>query len=246
MSAEAAARQLLQARSTGQKLLCLPPDLRPASVDEAYAIHEELLRHLSPVAGWKVGKAPCADGLACAPIFGGQLHRSPASLPASSLPGRLVEVEVGFECVAAPGADFDPGRMEEWLRPALALELISGRFQDVTQVTSLELLADSNCCGAVVIGDWLAPAGAPAPATIAAEARYDGFCPLAFQLDVAGSAARAAWAVAALRRRSLDLEVGQVIITGTQVSPALIFASACATTGSEASVSLSLDQESGS
>jgi 2-keto-4-pentenoate hydratase len=55
-----AARQLVNARTSGRPIATLPPDLIPASLEEVFAIQHRVAAHFGPVGGWKVG-APSAD-----------------------------------------------------------------------------------------------------------------------------------------------------------------------------------------
>lgn len=175
---EAAAARLAEGRLARARMGGLPPELRPADEDQAYAVQAALHRRLG-AAGWgavvghKIGcttavmqaylgiASPCAGG-----IFEPSVHRSGADdtviLPHTHF------VRVGVECELAVrlGADLGVGggphdpssvaRAVDALMPAI--EIVDDRWQDYRAVDTPTLIADDFFGAGCVLGppraDW--------------------------------------------------------------------------------------------
>lgn len=153
---ERAAALLVDARRSGRHLRELPPEARPAAVQDAYAIQDAVIRALGGAAGWKVGaKSPSAEPT-CAPIPAGLVFESPKRFLSTELRLRGIEAEIAFRI----GRDLPPrdrayaiddvGGAVESVHPAI--EVVESRFEDFRTTDPLAVLADSNSNGALVFG----------------------------------------------------------------------------------------------
>ena len=152
-----AAAVLCRHRLAREALPGLEARLRPANVDAAYTLQDELHRQLTaaglgPLAGHKIGcttavmqaflkiPTPCAGG-----VFERTVHRSPAQVRH----GGFVRLGVECEIVVRLGADLGPG--SEHTRASVAsavaacmagMELVDARYTDYTTLDTPTLVAD--------------------------------------------------------------------------------------------------------
>src|SRR5688500_9620442 len=99
-----AAKVLLDARRSGQTLDDLPPECRPQSAAEGYAIQDEVGKSLTPVMGWKVSR-PGGGNLVTGALYQETFVKS-ETLSVAGVNQPLVEVESAFRVRApiTPGA----------------------------------------------------------------------------------------------------------------------------------------------
>lgn len=148
-----AAAILVNARRTRTHLTGLPDDLKPTTIEDAYAIQDEVTHQLGKlIGGFKAIAPPGADPQR-AVLYGGTLHASPASMSVTDVPHCGVEAEVAFRF----RQDFPP-RPTPYTREEViagmdccaAIEVVSGRFDRAVQVSNLERLADGILNGGFV------------------------------------------------------------------------------------------------
>ncbi len=230
---ERLARLLLEARQSGRGIAALPPELVPASADEAYAVQGIVARSLGRIAGWKVGAASPTAEPNCAPLFADLIAASPARFPAARFPLGGIEGELAFRFGTALAPRAEPyGEAEVWQAAATlhpAIELVQSRFADLTAADKLALLADNQANGAFCFGAGIAawrdvdflrqPALLTLNGVVAASA-------------VGGNAARhprrlLAWLANHLVRRGRFIAAGDIVTTGTHTG--LVFAAPGAT-----------------
>jgi 2-keto-4-pentenoate hydratase len=137
--ANEAARLLSEANASGRKLAALPADVRPAGIEEAYAIQRAWPR-ATPIYGWKVGPGATPDGLCAAPLLGDAALRSSAEVPFSE--GLAVEVEV----TVTLGANNSIASLH------MSYELFQSRYVDRKQVDFPSVLADYLNNAGIVVG----------------------------------------------------------------------------------------------
>jgi 2-oxo-3-hexenedioate decarboxylase/2-keto-4-pentenoate hydratase len=170
-----AAAVLRYHRLMRQPLARLDERLRPADVDAAYDLQDELHLQLSnaglgPVGGHKIGCTtavmqaflkiahPCAGG-----VFARTVHRSPAIVRH----GGFVRVGVECEIVVRLGADLGPGDQHSRASVAEAvagcmagMELVDARYVDYATLDTPTLIADDFFDAGCVLGpersDWRA------------------------------------------------------------------------------------------
>jgi 2-keto-4-pentenoate hydratase len=159
---EEAAKQLLQARRTGNRLVSLPEPLRPRSEQDAYAIQQIITRRVGDIGGWKVGAPGPGATPMCAPMFAAGLRASPARLTSREFHLRGLEAEVAFRMRSDLPPRSKPYSRTEVIEAidscCAAMEELESRFIDLNSVDSLSLLADGQSHGAFVFGsaihDW--------------------------------------------------------------------------------------------
>jgi 2-keto-4-pentenoate hydratase len=160
-----AAELLLAARRELAPIDHLPVELRPHSVEEAYALQDIVALALAPVGGWKVG-APSPDAtpmFAPMPLWGGYL-RSGERLGKRYSRLRGVEAEVAFLL----GADL-PVRPEPYSREEIvaaiasahpAIEILESAFVDPDATEKFSMMGDLQINGGFAYGpavaDWQA------------------------------------------------------------------------------------------
>jgi 2-keto-4-pentenoate hydratase len=226
--ARRAAELLLAARGERRALEAIPADCRPADPDEGYRVQDAFVALAGKaVAGFKIGAtSPRAQAFleveepfaGC--VLQGDLHDSPARLPARDFIFRLIEPEFAFRL----GRDLPPraqGYTREDVAAAVAalhpaIELVTSGLQDWRHQGAASLIADNGVDGGLVLGpacaDWR---GLDLPRH-AVTLRVNG--------EVAGSGVGGnalgdpltalAWLVDHRLRRGLGLAAGQVVTTG--------------------------------
>jgi 2-keto-4-pentenoate hydratase len=226
--ARRAAELLLAARRERRALAAIPADCRPADLDEGYRIQDAFVALAGrAVAGFKIGAtSPRAQAFleidepfaGC--VLQGDLHDSPARLPAGNFIFRLIEPEFAFRLGRAL-----PLRAQGYTREEVvgavatlhpAIELVTSGLQDWRRQGAASLIADNGVDGGLVLGpacaDWrgldlprhevtLRVNGAPAGSGVGGNALGDPVSAMA-------------WLVDHRARRGLGLEAGQVVTTG--------------------------------
>lgn len=160
-AARDAAARVIAAHTSRQPIDRLPVACRPASVAEAYAIQDEVIRALGPVGGWKVGVSDPDAEPSCAPVCRDVILPSGADLDAARYHGLALEIEFAFRLrrdlppqetayrydEVADAVDFLP-----------LIEVLGSRYRDRTALSAVEQLADANANGAFItgapVGDW--------------------------------------------------------------------------------------------
>jgi 2-keto-4-pentenoate hydratase len=166
-SPEAAVRFILDAHDRRETYRNLPPDIAPATMDEAYAAQEALAQLLVPrfgeVAGLKIAVATKVmqelmgiDRPLGGIIFAKRVHSSPATIRLAD----YINVVVEFELAVRVGREL-PASAKPWtaetVRPAVAavmpaFELIEDRRADYKRTDALSLIADNAWNTGIVLG----------------------------------------------------------------------------------------------
>lgn len=150
------ARQLLDARRRRGVLPALDAAYAPTTIDEAYAVQDEVTRRLAlPVAGWKVGFVPGSPAVH-APIYQDAYFESPARLHVSREGTVDVEGEVAFVL----GRDLPPRAraytaaevMDAIDRVCAAIEIGASRLRNMAEAPIEHKVADNIGNGALVRG----------------------------------------------------------------------------------------------
>lgn len=229
-----AADLLWQHLEAGTVLPELPPELRPSSRAEGYAIqagYEQ--RSAAPLFGWKIAATSRAGqahiGVA-GPLAGRLLAERAFTSGAELVLGpnrmRVAEPEFAFRMAVGLPPRTQPYTVDEVLAAAgtlhPALEVPDSRFADYAIVGAPQLIADNACADRFVLGP---PTDAPwrgldlAAHRVAATAT--GREPMAGSgANVLGDPRRAlAWLVNELSGLGLALAAGAVVTTGTCMTP---------------------------
>ncbi|MGA8321512.1 MAG: hypothetical protein WB774_11990 [Xanthobacteraceae bacterium] len=168
----AAARLLIEARHTGNRIKELPSECKPVTAADANEIVDEITKRLGEkVGGWKITflYKPREKPFR-APIFASRVLESPARVPKALGPGLFIEPEITFRLTKdlPPRAKlYDACDVAEAVEACPSFEIIDTRF-DTTQrtlrdmlnqrATMVEAYADHITNGAFVVGtpvkDW--------------------------------------------------------------------------------------------
>jgi 2-keto-4-pentenoate hydratase len=213
-------------------LEALPEDCRPRTLAEGYAAQAALGALAGPTIGWKIAATSAAgqrhigvDGPLAGRLYERFAHGSGAVLPAAHLHMRVAEAEFCFRL----GRDLPPrgrdyGRAEVMDAVAalhLAIEVPDSRFRDFAAAGAPQLLADDSCAAFFVLGPEAASWRGRDLAAHAVAARRNG------ALAATGSGANVlgdpwialSWIANDLARRGPGLKAGEVVTTGTCVTP---------------------------
>ena len=149
-----AANTLADARRTQTPILDLPIDLRPATLEEAYAVQDTLAETYGEIGGWKVG-APSPDAT---PLYA-PMPRSGIAEGGAVVRGkryRGLEAEVAFLL----GKDL-PARASAYSRDEVfaaiaschpAIEILESALTDPIAAERMSMIADLQMHGAFVYG----------------------------------------------------------------------------------------------
>lgn len=156
-----AARLLVAARHSGERLAELPARCRPGTVGEAHAIQDAVAAQLGEPVGAFKAAAPAGDEPWRGLIYLRTIRPSPARLPVAEVPDCGIEAEVAFRFrrdLAARTAPYGRDEVAAAVDACTAIELITSRFQDQAARSTLEKLADCVSNGSFVhaapIADW--------------------------------------------------------------------------------------------
>ena len=216
-----AARLIIAAHRAGRPIARLPEALRPATVEEAYAIQDEVTKALGAVTAWKVGQGGPTGPISIAPIYAANVHASGAVLDARALHHAGLEIEFAFKLARDLPARAQPYDYDE-VRAAIegfcpCIEVLGSRFEDRTALTSAENLADANANGALVVAAPIADWSGLDFATQTVELSVDGTrVQSATGTHPAGDPVKlVVWTANHLMARTGGLKRGDVVTTGS-------------------------------
>lgn len=226
-----AAATLWRTWSSGGTLDSLPPDLRPDTLDEGYAIQRELDDLAGPSAGWKIAATSKAgqEHLGATGPMVGRLYEverreSGCALSVGGMQMRSAEPEFAFVLAR----DVEPGEalgIDDVLtavdRVVLAIEVPDSRFVDFTQVGLPSLVADAMCGGHFITGpsvaNWRSLDLPAQPARLRCGEREVSAGQGA---NVMGDPRAALhWMAGEVLTRGWPLRAGEIILTGASAPP---------------------------
>jgi 2-keto-4-pentenoate hydratase len=215
-----------------QAIETLPPDLRPADLDEAYAIRRafqeiEAVGGRGAIAGYKIGLTTpvmqklCGVNEPCyGAIFATQVHHERANLAAADYCRLGVETEIALRL----GEDLPHGRDRERLLAAVdgcmaAMELLDDLRHDYQRLDAAAMVAGNVWNAGVVLGapvaGWRAVDLAEATARLTINGQEIG---RGKGGDVMGSPLNAlAWLADKLAEHGAPLRRGMIVMTGSMV-----------------------------
>jgi 2-keto-4-pentenoate hydratase len=155
----------------GRRLVELPPDIRPLSRQDGYAIQAELeKRSRPPLFGWKIAATSVAgqrhinvDGPLAGRLLRENAFESGVELPFGANHMRVAEAEFAFRMGRDLAPRAEPYEVSEVLAAVdtlhPAIEVPDSRYDDFTIVGAPQLIADNACghlfvLGAPAAGDW--------------------------------------------------------------------------------------------
>ncbi len=223
---EQAARILVTARRKGVLVERLPVELRPANVDDGFAIQQEVSHQLGRrIVAWKCA-LPQPSKVIAAPIYDADIHRGDVCRM-SGPPRASVRAEPELACLL--NRDL-PTRREAYGEAEvldalghahLALELLGSRYSHPESLTFPELLADGLFNAGIVIGPRVnsrkgaTPADLPVEFEVCLASVGEEAVTFAGRHPDRGVLAPIVWLANFLRVRGLGLHAGQAVITGS-------------------------------
>jgi 2-keto-4-pentenoate hydratase len=151
--------------SEGRRLAGLPPDIRPATRADGYAVQALVeARSASPLFGWKIAATSAAgqehinvDGPLAGRLIREKAFASGAELPLGANHMKVAEPEFAFRMArdlaprATPYSPTEVAAAVAALHPAI--ELPDSRYEDFCAVGAAQLIADNACAHLFVLGD---------------------------------------------------------------------------------------------
>jgi len=231
MDTNAAAKLLFDCWQARKVIVALPEPLRPRNKLEGYAVQAALMPNTA-VFGWKVAASSEAgqrhinvSGPLAGRIFSTKVRPDGATVSIRGNRMRVAEVEFAFRM----GASLPPRAAKYETAEILtavaslhpAIEIPDSRYADFTQVGAAQLIADDACADQFVLGpaataDWRSVDLAAHDVTAAA----GGVVHRGVGANVLGDPRAAlTWLVNELSEIGVTLEAGQVVTTGTCMTP---------------------------
>jgi 2-keto-4-pentenoate hydratase len=210
----------------------LPPELYPASLDEAYAIRRafqeiEETEGRGAIAGYKIGLTTpvmqklCGVGEPCyGAIFAREVHHRQAKLAASDYSHLGVETEIAFRLGNDLPQGNGPGEIASAVESCMAaIELIEDLHYDYKRLDAAAMVAGNVWNAGVVLGtpvtDWRTRDLARATARLSINGQEIGSGNGA---DVMGHPLNAlAWLADKLAAAGTPLRRGMIVMTGSMV-----------------------------
>lgn len=233
-SAAAAADLLLHHWQAGTRLAQLPEALRPRTRAEGYAIQAHWMRRTTaPLFGWKIAATSAAgqrhinvDGPLAGRLLAETVLDDGATVSLATSLMRVAEVELAFRFGAELAPRATPYSVDEvmaavdTLHPAI--EIPDSRYEDFCAVGAPQLIADDACAHRFLLGPAVARpwrhvdlAAHAVSAEVAGKSRHEGK-----GANALGDPRLAlAWIVNELSGLGVAMGRGQVVTTGTCVTP---------------------------
>ncbi|GAA6206519.1 hydratase [Thalassotalea sp. SU-HH00458] len=213
-----AAQTLLNRRQFGVKAPRLDESIRPNSIEDALAIHDEMAT-IEPVRGWKCLLPPAEDKIIAAPIFNMQQHSSTVTLLEDNLVAR-VEPEICFvlgKDLPAKPSNYTETEITAAIGSAhMALELMQSRFADDAGQSFYESLADCMLNQGVYLGPEIDKTTAINLQTITIKvAQGENIRTLEGKHPNSRAVDGLIWLVNFMNQRGIGLKAGAAIITGS-------------------------------
>ena len=233
-SAKAAAELLTRHWDAGTRLDHLPEALRPTTREDGYGIQAQWLNHTSkPLFGWKIAATSTAgqrhinvDGPLAGRLLDEMVLPDGATVPLANCLMRVAEVELAFRFERELAPRGRPYSVDEamaavgTLHPAL--EIPDSRYTDFCAVGAPQLIADNACTHRFILGPavkraWrdVDLAAHAVSAEVMGKSNHQGK-----GANVLGDPRVAlAWIVNELNGLGIAMGAGEVVTTGTCVTP---------------------------
>ena len=237
--ARAAAALLVRHWEAGTRLDSLPEPLRPRTRAEGYAIQSHLMEHTrAPLFGWKIAATSRAgqrhvqvDGPLAGRLLAEKVVEDGSTVSLATSNMRVAEIEFAFRF----GRDLPPRpnfyNVDEVMSAVAtlhpAIEIPDSRFNDFCVVGAAQLIADDACANLFILGPavetaWrgLDLAAYPVSGTVVGKSEHEGK-----GANVLGDPRVAlTWIVNELSGLGVSLLAGEVVTTGTCVTPIAVVA----------------------
>ena len=232
--AKAASTLLVSHWDNGTRLDAIPQGLRPQTRIEGYVIQSHVLdRSTAPLFGWKIAATSLAgqrhinvDGPLAGRLLAEKAIEVGGTISLTTSKMRVAEIEFAFrfgrELAPRPSLYEIAEVMDAVATLHPAIEIPDSRYEDFCAVGAPQLIADNACAnlfvlGRAVEGDWRDAdlAKHPVVAFVTGKSQHNGT-----GAAVLGDPRIAlTWIVNELSGLGIALQPGQVVITGTCVTP---------------------------
>jgi len=215
----------------GRQIDILPPELMPASLDEAYAIRGEferieISRGRGEVVGYKIGLTTpimqqlCGVDEPCyGAIFASELHHGRAELATRNYCRLGIETEIAVRLGEDLPQGGDHARVADAVESCMAIEVLEDLRHDYKRLSAAAMVAGNVWNAGAVVGapvtDWRRLDLAEAAARLTINGREIGHGKGG---DVMGNPLNAlAWLANKLAADGAPLRRGMVVLTGSMV-----------------------------
>ena len=232
--ASAASQLLVTHWDNGTRLDAIPHELRPQTRIEGYAIQSHVIdRSAAPLFGWKIAATSLAgqrhinvDGPMAGRLLAEKAVEVGGAVSLATSKMRVAEIEFAFRFGRQLPPRATPYEIAEVMDAVVtlhpAIEIPDSRYDDFCAVGAAQLIADNACANLFVIGeavddDWrdVDLANHPVVAFVSGKSQHNGT-----GAAVLGDPRIAlTWIVNELSGLGIALQPGQVVITGTCVTP---------------------------
>ena len=229
-----AASILWQARLDQGRLSALPAECRPATLSEGYAVQDAMAALVGqPLFGWKIAATSLAgqrhigiEGPIAGRLLADRTHGVGEVVPFGANRMRVAEAEFAFRMAVDLPPRAAPYRMDEAMAAVgdlhLAIEIPDSRYVDFVTAGGPQLIADNACAHRFVLGPK-----APALWRSLDLAAHRVVGRVGDRLEREGVGANVlgdprialTWLVNELSSLGITLAAGQVVTTGTCVTP---------------------------
>jgi 2-keto-4-pentenoate hydratase len=224
----------LDSRADRPRWIPVPPELRPRTIEEGYgiqkAVHEAMERNGKRLAGYKVGSTSKSGqrvyGLT-EPVYAGMFAHNQAPDLVTALAAPLIlpslECEIAFQLKSGIEGT-NPKLTRQDLADAvdtchIACEVVDNRYADPLQVGVPSLLADDFFHAAFILGE-ANPTWRDLDLTkLDAAIEINGVVAKGNSATSLDALSSLHWLVQALARQGLSLRAGDVVMSGSIVSP---------------------------
>ncbi|TGQ66818.1 hydratase [Mesorhizobium sp. M00.F.Ca.ET.186.01.1.1] len=237
--ARAASRLLTGHWDKGTHLGAIPEELRPRTRTEGYAIQSHVMeRSAAPLFGWKIAATSLAgqkhinvDGPMAGRLLAEKAVEVGGTVSLATSKMRVAEIEFAFRF----GRELPPRPARYEIAEVMdavatlhpAIEIPDSRYDDFCAVGAPQLIADNACANLFVIGEAVAEdwrgvnlAEHPVTAFVSGKSQHHGT-----GAAVLGDPRIAlTWLVNELSGLGIAAQPGQIVITGTCVTPIAVVA----------------------
>jgi 2-keto-4-pentenoate hydratase len=227
----------LHSRADRPRWIPVPFELRPPTIEEGYgiqkAVHEAMARSGKRLVGYKVGSASKSSQQVYGitePVYAGMFLHNQAPDLATALSAPLISPSLECEIAFRLKSNIDgsnPQLSQEDLANAvdtchIACEIVDNRYGEPLAVGVSSLIADDFFHAAFVLGE-ANPAWRELDLTkLDAAIEIDGVVARGNSVTALDALSSLHWLARALARQGLSLAAGDVVMSGTIVSPTAI------------------------
>ncbi len=232
--AEAASDLLFETWKAGAAIMALPQGLRPADRKQAYLIQAQIeMRSEKPLFGWKIAATSTAgqkhigvDGPMAGRLLAERVYGAGDVISLGANRMRVAEAEFAFRMERDLRPRTEPYEIREVMDAVadlhLAVEIPDSRYEDFVSAGAPQLIADNACAHLFILGPK-APTGwreldlASHEVTGRIEGRMH--C-IGRGANVLGDPRIAlTWLANELSMHGVSLDAGQIVTTGTCITP---------------------------